>query len=81
MVRNLQEPDGPWEPDEEIADERYLAAAVKGKGVVVLSACSHAGGGFRAVMLQERYVCQQHSTQWHAKGWEGHAGLKAWCWA
>lgn len=37
--------DGPWETDAEIADERYVAAAVKGKGVVVFSACSHAGKG------------------------------------
>jgi 7,8-dihydropterin-6-yl-methyl-4-(beta-D-ribofuranosyl)aminobenzene 5'-phosphate synthase len=35
--------DGPWETDELIADERYAAAAVKGKGIVVFSACSHAG--------------------------------------
>jgi hypothetical protein len=39
----VQKPGGPWETDEEIADERYVAAAVKGKGVVVFSACSHAG--------------------------------------
>jgi hypothetical protein len=39
----LQEPGGPWETDGEIADERYVAATVKGKGVVVFSACSHAG--------------------------------------
>lgn len=37
------EADGPWETDEEIADERYVAAAVRGHGVVVFSACSHAG--------------------------------------
>ena len=32
-----------WEPDELLMDERYLAINVAGKGLVVLSACSHAG--------------------------------------
>lgn len=32
-----------WEPDPLILDERYVAARVKGKGVVVFTACSHAG--------------------------------------
>ncbi|ODT30741.1 MAG: MBL fold metallo-hydrolase, partial [Hyphomicrobium sp. SCN 65-11] len=32
-----------WEPDELLMDERYLAVHVAGKGLVVLSACSHAG--------------------------------------
>ena len=32
-----------WEPDELLVDERWLAVNVKGKGLVVLSACSHAG--------------------------------------
>ncbi|KAG0046188.1 hypothetical protein BGZ83_008624 [Gryganskiella cystojenkinii] len=32
-----------WEPDPDIMDERYLVAKVKGKGIVVLSGCSHAG--------------------------------------
>jgi 7,8-dihydropterin-6-yl-methyl-4-(beta-D-ribofuranosyl)aminobenzene 5'-phosphate synthase len=37
-------PDGSaWEPDPLILDERYLAARVKGKGIVVFTACSHAG--------------------------------------
>jgi 7,8-dihydropterin-6-yl-methyl-4-(beta-D-ribofuranosyl)aminobenzene 5'-phosphate synthase len=35
--------DGTWEPDELLMDERWLAVNVKGKGLVVLSACSHAG--------------------------------------
>jgi 7,8-dihydropterin-6-yl-methyl-4-(beta-D-ribofuranosyl)aminobenzene 5'-phosphate synthase len=35
--------DGDWEPDTLLMDERFLAVAVKGKGVVVFSACSHAG--------------------------------------
>ena len=33
-----------WEPDPLILDERYVAAHVKGKGVVVFTACSHSGG-------------------------------------
>lgn len=32
-----------WVPDPDILDERYLVAKVKGKGIVVLSGCSHAG--------------------------------------
>ena len=32
-----------WEPDPLILDERYLAVNVKSKGVVVFTACSHAG--------------------------------------
>lgn len=32
-----------WEPDELLMDERFVAFNVKGKGMVVLSACSHAG--------------------------------------
>jgi 7,8-dihydropterin-6-yl-methyl-4-(beta-D-ribofuranosyl)aminobenzene 5'-phosphate synthase len=35
--------DGMWEPDPLIMDERFLAVAVKDKGVVVFTACSHAG--------------------------------------
>ena len=32
-----------WEPDPLILDERYVSAYVKGKGIVVFTACSHAG--------------------------------------
>lgn len=32
-----------WEADELLLDERFLAVNVAGKGLVVLSACSHAG--------------------------------------
>jgi 7,8-dihydropterin-6-yl-methyl-4-(beta-D-ribofuranosyl)aminobenzene 5'-phosphate synthase len=32
-----------WEPDEQLVDERWLAVNVAGKGLVVFSACSHAG--------------------------------------
>lgn len=34
---------GDWCTDELIKDERYLAIDVKGKGLVIFSACSHAG--------------------------------------
>ncbi len=33
----------PWRPDPLIMDERYLAVKVRGKGMIVFSACSHAG--------------------------------------
>jgi 7,8-dihydropterin-6-yl-methyl-4-(beta-D-ribofuranosyl)aminobenzene 5'-phosphate synthase len=36
-------PDGAWEPDELVIDERFLAVNVAGKGLVVFTACSHAG--------------------------------------
>jgi len=37
-------PDGrSWEPDPWLMDERYVAAHVRNKGIVVLTACSHAG--------------------------------------
>ena len=32
-----------WEPDPLVMDERYVAVLVKDRGVVVLTACSHAG--------------------------------------
>jgi 7,8-dihydropterin-6-yl-methyl-4-(beta-D-ribofuranosyl)aminobenzene 5'-phosphate synthase len=32
-----------WESDELLLDERFLAARVAGKGLVILTACSHAG--------------------------------------
>ncbi|MGE3652316.1 MAG: MBL fold metallo-hydrolase [Reyranellaceae bacterium] len=32
-----------WEPDELLIDERFIAVHVRDKGLVVLSACSHAG--------------------------------------
>lgn len=35
--------DAPWEPDEALTDERFLAVKLEGKGVIVFSACSHAG--------------------------------------
>lgn len=35
--------DAPWQPDPLVMDERFLAVHVRGKGLVVFSACSHAG--------------------------------------
>lgn len=35
--------DAPWQPDPLMMDERFLAVHVRGKGIVVFSACSHAG--------------------------------------
>ena len=35
--------DGEWEPDPWLLDERFMAVHVKGKGIIVFSACSHAG--------------------------------------
>ena len=32
-----------WEPDEWVRDERFLAVNVAGKGIIVFTACSHAG--------------------------------------
>jgi 7,8-dihydropterin-6-yl-methyl-4-(beta-D-ribofuranosyl)aminobenzene 5'-phosphate synthase len=32
-----------WEPDPLIMDERFVAVNVRGKGLIVLTACSHAG--------------------------------------
>jgi 7,8-dihydropterin-6-yl-methyl-4-(beta-D-ribofuranosyl)aminobenzene 5'-phosphate synthase len=36
-------PAAPWEPDPLLLDERMLVAHVRGLGLVVFSACSHAG--------------------------------------
>src|SRR5262249_55316149 len=35
--------DQPWRPDPFLMDERYLAANLDGRGLMVFSACSHAG--------------------------------------
>ena len=32
-----------WEPDPWIMDERYVAAHIKNKGIIVFTACSHSG--------------------------------------
>lgn len=37
------DPASDWEPDELVLDERFVALQVRGKGLIVLSACSHAG--------------------------------------
>ena len=36
-------PDAVWEPDPLLMDERSVSVSIAGKGLVVLSACSHAG--------------------------------------
>src|SRR5271170_6459719 len=36
-------PEAPWQPDPLLMDERMLVAEVRGLGLIVLSACSHAG--------------------------------------
>src|SRR6185437_6954753 len=40
--RRTENGDG-WEPDPWLVDERFLAVRVRDKGIVVFSACSHAG--------------------------------------
>lgn len=42
QVRKKLDGEG-WEPDEALIDERWIGVNVKGKGLVILSACSHAG--------------------------------------
>lgn len=37
------DPTADWEPDEQLWDERSLAVNVRGEGLVVFTACSHAG--------------------------------------
>ena len=37
------ETDSDWEPDPWVMDERYLAVNVRDKGIMVFTACSHAG--------------------------------------
>jgi 7,8-dihydropterin-6-yl-methyl-4-(beta-D-ribofuranosyl)aminobenzene 5'-phosphate synthase len=44
----------PWQPDPLIMDERYVAVHVRGKGIIVFSACSHAG--IVNVLLNARQV-------------------------
>ena len=41
--KRLSEDGKSWEDDPLIMDERFLAAHVKGKGIIVFTACSHAG--------------------------------------
>jgi 7,8-dihydropterin-6-yl-methyl-4-(beta-D-ribofuranosyl)aminobenzene 5'-phosphate synthase len=42
QVRRTEDGQG-WEPDELLLDERWVGINVKGKGLIILSACSHAG--------------------------------------
>ena len=48
---------GEWVPDPLVLDERYLAVHVKDLGVVVFSACSHAG--IVNVLTDAAEVCEQ----------------------
>jgi 7,8-dihydropterin-6-yl-methyl-4-(beta-D-ribofuranosyl)aminobenzene 5'-phosphate synthase len=41
--QHRQKADGSWEKDELLPDERFVAVHVAGKGLVVFTACSHAG--------------------------------------
>jgi 7,8-dihydropterin-6-yl-methyl-4-(beta-D-ribofuranosyl)aminobenzene 5'-phosphate synthase len=41
--QHRQKPDGSWEKDEILPDERFVSVHVAGKGQVVFTACSHAG--------------------------------------
>jgi 7,8-dihydropterin-6-yl-methyl-4-(beta-D-ribofuranosyl)aminobenzene 5'-phosphate synthase len=41
--KRLSEDGQSWEDDPFIMDERFLAVCVRGKGIVVFTACSHAG--------------------------------------
>jgi 7,8-dihydropterin-6-yl-methyl-4-(beta-D-ribofuranosyl)aminobenzene 5'-phosphate synthase len=43
VARDRDDGPGEWEPDPWITDERFVAVHVKGCGLVVFSACSHAG--------------------------------------
>jgi len=50
---------GTWEKDEEIADERFLMCNLKGKGIVLLTGCSHGGvvnAALHSVYLLENQV-------------------------
>jgi 7,8-dihydropterin-6-yl-methyl-4-(beta-D-ribofuranosyl)aminobenzene 5'-phosphate synthase len=42
QVRRVAD-DAPWQPEPLMMNERFLAVHVRGKGLVVFSACSHAG--------------------------------------
>jgi 7,8-dihydropterin-6-yl-methyl-4-(beta-D-ribofuranosyl)aminobenzene 5'-phosphate synthase len=42
-TQHRQTSDGSWEPDPLVMDERWVAAHVKDKGLIVFTACSHAG--------------------------------------
>lgn len=38
-----ERPEGGWEPDPWVRDERWVAIHLRGRGIVVFTACSHAG--------------------------------------
>jgi 7,8-dihydropterin-6-yl-methyl-4-(beta-D-ribofuranosyl)aminobenzene 5'-phosphate synthase len=43
LMQNRIFSDGAWQPDDLILDDRALVFSVKGKGLVVISGCAHAG--------------------------------------
>jgi len=43
LLQNRIFSDGSWQPDHLILDDRALVLNVKGKGLVVISGCAHAG--------------------------------------
>jgi 7,8-dihydropterin-6-yl-methyl-4-(beta-D-ribofuranosyl)aminobenzene 5'-phosphate synthase len=43
LMQNRIFSDGTWQPDHLILDDRALVLSVKGKGLVVISGCAHAG--------------------------------------
>lgn len=55
-------PDAHWQPDPWLMDERYVAVRVRDRGVVVFSACSHAGVVNVLLDARERF----HSDRLHA---------------
>ena len=44
-----------WEPDPLLMDERFLAANIAGKGLIVFSSCSHAGAINVLLAAQKRF--------------------------
>lgn len=50
---HVREQDGQWHPDPLLLDERFLAIHVRGHGLVVFTACSHAG-----VVNVLRHACE-----------------------
>jgi 7,8-dihydropterin-6-yl-methyl-4-(beta-D-ribofuranosyl)aminobenzene 5'-phosphate synthase len=52
-----QSTEQPWEPDPLIMDERFVAVQVRHKGLIIFSACSHAG--IVNVLLHARQVCPE----------------------
>ena len=66
---------GEWHDDPLIMDERYVAVNVKGRGPVVLSACSHSGIvnvlHDAAAVADSQRCCCQHSWFALPTAWPG----------